>query len=114
MFLDGRAQWYMYNAIFIFSFLAIFFSFFTILLRFFELTDLHIMSFNFAAMIINFLLMSISLAFSGVLIWDICNMREGPIKIRYHQRLPPANIGNDAWIRRCVVAAVRFKFEKKN
>ncbi|CAL2035241.1 unnamed protein product [Caenorhabditis brenneri] len=105
MFLDGRAQWYVYNAIFIFSFLALFFSFFTILLRFFELTDLHVMSFNLAAMLLNFLLMGICLAFSGLLIWDICNMRYGPSKIRYHERLAPANIGQDAWIRRCVVAA---------
>ncbi|EFP06102.1 hypothetical protein CRE_05903 [Caenorhabditis remanei] len=105
MFIDGRAQWWMYNAIFLFCFLAIFFSLFTILLRFFELTDLHVMSFNFAAMVINFILMVVCLALAGILIWDITNMRDGPGKIRYHQRLAPANIGQDAWVRRCVVAA---------
>ncbi|CCD62152.1 MARVEL domain-containing protein [Caenorhabditis elegans] len=105
VFLDGRHQWYMYNAILTFSFLALFYSFFTILLRFFELTELHFMSFNFAAMLCNFVLMVLSLAFSGILIWDICNMRDGPHKIKYHDRLPPVTIGQDAWIRRCVLAA---------
>ncbi|CAI2349820.1 unnamed protein product [Caenorhabditis sp. 36 PRJEB53466] len=103
VFIDGREQWFLYNQVFLLSFLALFFTLFSILARCFELETR--MPFDAADMVSNLALTIVCLLSSTVLLWDIWNMRQGPSKYKYHVRLAPVNIGQEAWMRRCIIAS---------
>ncbi|CAI5445305.1 unnamed protein product [Caenorhabditis angaria] len=105
LFVDGREQWFVYNLVFIFSALATAFALISILFRYFELNGSRQVSFNVVELSLNALCTIISFSLSCALLWDIWNMRKGKHEITYHTRFPPHFIGNQAWMRRCVIVA---------